>query len=61
LPDELRIEEGLSPDTVWLPEKMCYRVVRKVAMGASQSILIKNGVMYGGADPRRLTALAAGY
>jgi gamma-glutamyltranspeptidase/glutathione hydrolase len=30
-------------------------------MGASQTIMIKDGMMYGGADPRRSTALAAGY
>jgi gamma-glutamyltranspeptidase/glutathione hydrolase len=30
-------------------------------MGASQSIMIKDGMMYGGADPRRSTALAAGH
>jgi len=61
LPDELRIEEGISPDTVRLLEGMGHRVIQKPAMGASQSILIRDGVMYGGADPRRATSLAAGH
>ena len=60
LPDELRIEEGISPDTVQILQEMGYEVKQKPAMGASQSIVIRNGIMYGGADPRRSTALAAG-
>ncbi len=60
LPDELRIEEGISPDTVKLLQGMGHDVQQKEAMGAIQSIMVKDGVMYGAADPRRSTALAAG-
>lgn len=60
LPDELRIEEGISPDTVKKLQDMGHEVVQKSAMGAIQSIMVKDGVMYGGADPRRSTGLAAG-
>ena len=60
LPDQLRIEEGLSPDTIKRLQDMGHEVKRKSAMGAIQSIMIKDGVMYGGADPRRSTSLAAG-
>jgi gamma-glutamyltranspeptidase/glutathione hydrolase len=60
LPDELRVEEGLSPDTVKALAEMGHTVKQKSAMGAIQSIMIKDGMMYGGADPRRSTALAAG-
>ncbi|MEE4165441.1 MAG: gamma-glutamyltransferase, partial [Desulfocapsaceae bacterium] len=60
LPDQLRVEEGLSPDTVNKLLDMGHDVKRKSAMGAIQSIMIKDGVMYGGADPRRSTGLAAG-
>ena len=60
LPDELRVEEGLSPDTVKALGKMGHTVKQKSAMGAIQSIMVKDGMMYGGADPRRSTALAAG-
>ena len=62
LPDEIRIEEGISPDTVRLLEQMGHTVSRKSAMGASQSIMVgKDGIMYGGADPRRSTSSAEGY
>ncbi|MDJ0622275.1 MAG: gamma-glutamyltransferase [Desulfocapsaceae bacterium] len=61
LPDELRIEEGVSPDTIALLEAMGHTVVQKSAMGASQSIGIKDGVWQGGADPRRTTSLAEGF
>jgi gamma-glutamyltranspeptidase / glutathione hydrolase len=61
LPDELRIEEGISPDTIRLLQAMGYTVKQQEAMGAIQSILIRDGIMYGGADPRRSTALAAGF
>lgn len=60
LPDELRIEEGLSPDTIKILQQMGHLVTEKAAMGAIQSVMIKEGVMYGAADPRRSTALAAG-
>ncbi|MEJ2056884.1 MAG: gamma-glutamyltransferase, partial [Desulfofustis sp.] len=59
-PDEIRIEEGLSPDTVAALQAKGHAVRVKSAMGASQSILVEDGMMYGGADPRRPTALAAG-
>jgi len=60
LPDEIRIEEGLSPDTLKSLKDKGHKVVRKSSMGAIQSIMISEGKMYGGADPRRSTALAAG-
>jgi gamma-glutamyltranspeptidase/glutathione hydrolase len=60
LPDELRIEEGLSADTIRILEEKGHQVKRKTSMGAIQSIMIKDGMMYGGADPRRSTGLAAG-
>ncbi|MGI9570753.1 MAG: gamma-glutamyltransferase, partial [Desulfobulbia bacterium] len=60
LPDELRVEEGLSLDTIKILEKKGHNVVRKSSMGAIQSIMVRDGMMYGAADPRRSTALAAG-
>ena len=60
LPDELRIEEGFSPDSIEKLEALGHTVKQKNAMGAIQSILVKDGVMYGGADPRRSTSKAAG-
>lgn len=60
MPDEIRIEEGLSPETIKALEARGHKVVQKSAMGAIQSIMINDGVMYGGADPRRSTSLAKG-
>ncbi|NNK95948.1 MAG: gamma-glutamyltransferase [Desulfobacterales bacterium] len=60
LPDELRVEEGLSPDTIKLLYGMGHEIKRKSSMGAIQSIMIDDQVMYGAADPRRSTSLAAG-
>ena len=62
LPDEIRIEEGLSPDTIRLLECMGHTVNEKSAMGAIQSIMIaEDGTLYGGADPRRSTSAAMGF
>jgi len=60
LPDELRIEEGISPDTIKILQEKGHQVRQQAAMGAIQSIVVRDGVMYGGADPRRSTSLAAG-
>lgn len=60
LPDEIRIEQGISPDTIALLEAMGHTVSRQDAMGAAQSILIDDGVFTGGADPRRSTSSALG-
>ena len=62
LPDEIRIEQGISPDTIKLLQAMGHTVVQKRAMGASQTILIgEDGTFYGGADPRRSTSSALGF
>jgi gamma-glutamyltranspeptidase/glutathione hydrolase len=62
LPDEIRIEQGISPDTVGLLRGMGHTVTEKSAMGAIQSIMIgEDGTLYGGADPRRSTSAAMGF
>jgi gamma-glutamyltranspeptidase/glutathione hydrolase len=62
LPDEIRIEQGISADTVRLLENRGHKVVTHSAMGAIQSIMIgEDGTLYGGADPRRSTSSAMGY
>ncbi|MGY0399581.1 MAG: gamma-glutamyltransferase [Ostreibacterium sp.] len=61
LPDEIRIEQGFSPDTIKILEAQGYKVKQKASMGAIQSIMIKDGVFYGGADPRRSTSSAKGF
>ncbi|MCG8610857.1 MAG: gamma-glutamyltransferase, partial [Pseudomonadales bacterium] len=60
LPDELRIEQGFSPDTIRLLEQKGHHIQQKSAMGAIQSIMIQNGKYFGGADPRRSTSSARG-
>lgn len=62
LPDEIRIEQGISPDTIERLEQRGHKVVMGPAMGAIQSVLIgEDGTLYGGADPRRSTSSAQGF
>jgi gamma-glutamyltranspeptidase / glutathione hydrolase len=61
LPDELRIEEGLSADTIGLLEGMGHHVSLEDAMGSTQSIMIEEEDLYGSSDPRTPGGLAAGY
>lgn len=62
LPDEIRIEQGVSPDTVRLLRSMGHKVNQKKSMGASQTIMIgEDGTLYGGAGPRRSTSSAMGF
>ncbi len=61
LPDEIRIEEGLSPDTIKLLEARGHKVAVKNAMGSTQSIMKVGDVLAGASDPRRPGALTAGY
>jgi gamma-glutamyltranspeptidase/glutathione hydrolase len=62
LPEELRVEEGLSPDTIRLLEDMGHTVVVKPTMGSTQSIMRRDdGALFGASDTRRPTSLTAGY
>ena len=63
LPDEIRIEEGISPDTQALLEAKGHTLNLDETMGSTQSIHVdrEEGVLLGSADPRRAGALAAGY
>ena len=62
LPDELRIEEGFSPDTLKLLEGMGHTIKVQPTMGSTQSIMRReDGALYGASDPRRPSALTAGY
>jgi gamma-glutamyltranspeptidase/glutathione hydrolase len=61
LPDELRIEEGISPDTIWLLEQMGHHVALKGTMGSTQSIMVTEDGLFGSSDPRRPGSLALGY
>ncbi|MRX49165.1 gamma-glutamyltransferase [Paracoccus sp. S-4012] len=63
LPEELRIEEGISPDTIRLLEAKGHTIVVREAMGSTQSILRDpaSGYLFGASDPRRSDAATVGY
>ena len=60
LPDELRMENGYSPDTIDLLTKRGYTVKRIGAQGECAAIRFNNGWLEGAADPRS-GGTAAGY
>ncbi|XCP53975.1 gamma-glutamyltransferase [Methylocystis echinoides] len=60
-PDELRIERGVSPDTIRILEAFGHRVVVREAIGSAYTIARKDGLLTGAADPRHRGALAEGY
>ena len=61
LPDALRVEQGLSPDTLTLLEMKGHAIEVKNAMGSTQSIQRTDQGFYGASDPRRPGALTLGY
>ncbi|MBK1663723.1 gamma-glutamyltransferase [Rhodospirillum rubrum] len=63
LPDELRIEEGISLDTIRILQAKGHTIALKPAMGSTQSILRDgaSGAVYGASDPRDPDAATVGY
>ncbi|HLS21241.1 MAG TPA: gamma-glutamyltransferase [Paenalcaligenes sp.] len=61
LPDELRIEIGISPDTVRLLEQRGHEVVTKPAMGRTQTVQKRNQRLEGYSDPRNPDGLTLGF
>ena len=61
LPDQLRVEVGLSPDTVSLLSAKGHTVVVMDAMGSTQSVMRTDAGFFGASDPRRPDALTLGY
>ena len=61
-PDELRIERGMSPDTIRLLEAMGHKVVVRNAMGSANTIVrAPDGELEGASDLRQRGTLAIGY
>lgn len=60
-PDELRVEKGLSPDTIKLLKDFGYDVQTKAAMGRTQTIQIRADGLYGASDPRNPDGQTLGY
>lgn len=61
LPDELYVEEGLSPDTLRLLTAMGHRLTVSNAIGSTHSIVRTETGLYGYSDTRSPDALTAGY
>lgn len=57
---ELGVEQGFSVDTRRRLESFGHKVEQQQTMGSTQSIMLKNGLFYGSADPRRPGAAAVG-
>lgn len=60
-PDTLSIERGISADTIKLLEQKGHSIRRNRAMGSTQTIHRKNGLLFGASDTRRRGASAVGY
>ena len=61
-PDELRVERGMSPDTIRLLEAMGHQVVLRDAMGSANTIVrTPDGELEGASDLRQRGTLAVGY
>ena len=61
LPDELRVERGLSPDTARLLEAKGHKIVVGAASGSAHTILVTLRGLEGAADQRQRGTLASGY
>jgi len=61
LPDQLRVERGLSIDTMRLLESMGYKIRVGSNLGSTQTIAREGGRLYGSTDPRRMGTGAVGY
>ncbi|MEM6801668.1 MAG: gamma-glutamyltransferase [Bacteroidota bacterium] len=60
-PDILFIEKSLNADTRKILEDLGHKLTERNAMGSTQSIMIKDGLLYGASDPRRPDARTKGY
>jgi gamma-glutamyltranspeptidase/glutathione hydrolase len=62
LPDNLLVEQGISPDTIRLLRGMGHELeVSNRTIGRTQSIMLQNGWLYGATDTRRPGGWVAGY
>ncbi len=60
-PDELRVEKGLSPDTLALLKQCGHNIAVKPSMGRTQTIQLRGGALYGYSDPRNPDGKTLGY
>ena len=59
-PDILDVEQGISADSIELLIQKGYDIELSSSLGSLQSIMLKDGIYYGAADPRRPNATAIG-
>ena len=57
---DLGVEAGMNPEVIKLMKAMGHKIDLQQTMGSTQSILWRDGVFQGSADPRRPNALALG-
>ena len=57
---ELGVESGVSADSLRLLEALGHEIEVQQTMGSTQSIMLRDGLLHGAADPRRPGALALG-
>ena len=60
-PDILFVEKGVSPDTQNLLRNRNHEVRYRNAMGSVQTIMIRDGLIFGSSDPRRPDAATLGF
>lgn len=60
-PDELRIEKGISADTIAILRNKGHTISLQPTMGRAQTIQIKNGRFYGYSDPRNPDGKTLGF
>jgi len=60
-PEVLYVEKGISIDTQNILKEKGHNVQYRNAMGSTQTIMIKDGLLFGASDPRRPDALTKGY
>ncbi|MEM7009093.1 MAG: gamma-glutamyltransferase, partial [Thermodesulfobacteriota bacterium] len=61
LPDTLFVEKGLNNDTIKILTDIGYDVKIGRTIGVAESIIKKDGFLFGASDPRRPGGLTAGY
>jgi gamma-glutamyltranspeptidase/glutathione hydrolase len=61
LPDEVAVENAVSPEVLRFLEERGHRVVVRPAWGAANSILVNAPMLTGSTDPRSRGGLAVGY
>ncbi len=59
-PDYIRLERGISKDTIDLLKAKGHNVRVKSSMGSTQTIMLNENGFYGASDPRRPAALSKG-